>query len=103
MAGSVLLLALPILANAQTITEPNNFKDLAGIFLITINRLIPIIFALTFTVLVFFIIKDWVLVSDESSVESGRRRLLIGVVVLAVMATVWGIVALLKNFLHLTV
>ena len=99
--GSVLLLSLPILANAQTITKPNNFKDLVGIFLTIISRLIPIIFALTFTVLVFFIIKDWVLASDEKSVESGKRRLVIGVVVLAVMFGVWGLVSLLKNFLSI--
>ena len=91
-----LLLIWPLLAKAQASSEPSNFQELVGVFLTIINRLIPIIFTLTFTAVVFFVIKDWILIGSEASIESGKKRLLIGIIALVVMSGVWGIVALLK-------
>ena len=92
-----LLITLPI--SAEAVTEPSNFSELVGIFLTLINGLIPVVFALTFTVLVFFVIKDWILVGSEESIKNGKNRLLIGVIALAVMSGVWGLIALLKTSL----
>ena len=80
-------------------TEPSNFKELVGGFLLLINQLIPIIFTLTFTILVFYVIKDWVLVGSDTSIEEGKKKLLIGIIALVVMSGVWGIVSLLRTSL----
>ena len=89
-----LMLVSPL--NLALAADPSNFKDLVGVFLTLINGLIPVIFTLTFAVLVFFVIKDWVMVGSPESIEHGKQRLLIGLIVLAVMSGVWGLVAILK-------
>ena len=94
--ATTVFLALVLPLSLALAAEPRNFKELVGVFLNLINGLIPVIFTLTFAVLVFSVIKDWVLVGSPESIESGKRRLLIGLIALAVMSGVWGLVAILK-------
>ncbi len=91
------LLACPISVVAAA--ELSNFGELVNVFLVLISRLIPVVFTLTFAVLVFLVIKDWVLVGSPDSIEHGKHRLLIGVIALAIMSGAWGLVALLKTSL----
>ena len=56
------------------------------------------IFALTFIVFIWGIMKAWILnAGDESEIEKGKKLALWGVIVLAVMSGIWGILALLQN------
>ncbi len=94
---TLLLLLLPALASAQA---PTTFAGLVGVFLSIINVLIPAVFALTFVVLVWGIIKAWILnAGDAQEIEQGKRLVVIGVVVLVIMSGIWGILELLRRSL----
>ncbi len=77
---------------------PTTFSDLVDIFLDIISSLIPLIFGLTLLVLIWGIIKAWVLHGDnETEVEQGKKLVVIGIVVLVIMSGLWGILAMLRS------
>ncbi|MFT5849805.1 MAG: hypothetical protein ACI9H6_000624 [Patiriisocius sp.] len=76
----------------------NNFADLVGVFINLISLLVPIIFALTFLVLAWGIIKAWIINGgDENSVEEGKKIAVAGIVALVFMFGIWGILQLLQS------
>ncbi|MFT7507453.1 MAG: hypothetical protein ACI92I_000603 [Acidimicrobiales bacterium] len=78
----------------------NNFADLVAKFIEIISLIVPIIFALTFVVLAWGIIKAWIINGgDENSVEEGKKIALAGVIALVIMFGIWGILAVLRNSL----
>jgi Type IV secretion system pilin len=63
-----------------------------------INILITLLFGLIFLFLVVKIIDAWIIHADEDAKrEEGKRLMITAVVVLVVMISAWGIVAMLKN------
>lgn len=77
--------------------ETANLKIFIGHIIGILQSLIPVIFALTFVVLLWKIIDAWILHGDDpSSVEEGKRTAAIGVIALVIMSGVWGILALLR-------
>ena len=79
-------------------SAPHNFKGLVGIFSDLIQSLILLVFALTFIVFMWGIIKGWVIKGGEGEgVEDGKKVLFAGIVALVVMSSVWGIVYILQT------
>ena len=76
----------------------SDFKWLLGTFIELIDVLVMFIFALTFVVVLWQIINAWIINGgNEMKVKEARAIIFIGVIVLAIMASVWGIVALLQS------
>lgn len=80
------------------VTPPTNFKGLVGIIANLIGTLILLVFSLTFIVFMWGIIKAWIIQGgDTEGVESGKKIVLTGVIVLVIMTSIWGILQLLKS------
>lgn len=91
-----LILVAPTIVSAQ----PKDFAGLVGVFIDIISAIIPLIFALTFIVLIWGIAKAWILRADnETEVENGKKLVVVGVIGLVVMSGIWGILAILRSSL----
>ena len=91
-----ILLLLPIFAFAQG--APTTFSSFVGTITGLIQTLIVVIFALTFLVIIWTVVKTWILSGgDETEVEKGKYTVTSGVVVLVIMSGIWGILALLRR------
>lgn len=79
------------------------FSTLVGRLLEIVSIFVLVVFALALLVIIWKIISAWVLnAGDEGKREEGKKTVVFAFVVLVVMASVWGIVALLGNGLGLT-
>jgi uncharacterized membrane protein len=79
-------------------TTPTTFSDLVNGILGLINLAIPLIISVIFLGLVWKIFDAWVInAADEKKREEGKQTALVAVVVMVIMLSVWGIVALLRN------
>lgn len=77
-----------------------DFKGLVAILTNYISLLVPIIFALTFLYIAWGIIKAWVInAGDEGAVEEGKKIALVGVIALAFMFGIWGVLRILQGAL----
>ncbi len=93
----VLLLALTLIPTL-TFAAPANFGSLVDLFLQIIGVLVALVFALTFIVLVWGIIRTWIIhPGDESELEKGKQIVLWGIIAFVVMTSIWGILTLLKS------
>ena len=65
-----------------------------------LNSIVPVLVALG---LVYFIygVVSYVIASDEEAKKAGRDRIIFGIIGLAVIIGVWGLVALLRNTLQI--
>jgi len=78
----------------------SDFNDLVQAFIQIINLLVPLVFAVTVIVIIWGIIKAWIInVGDENSVTEGKNLALAGVLALIVMSGLWGIITLLTSSL----
>lgn len=81
-------------------TTPTSFKGLVDGLLGLINLAIPLIISVIFLGLVWKIFDAWVInAADEKKREEGKQTALVAVIVMVIMLSVWGIVALLQNSL----
>lgn len=88
------LLALPIV----TFAAVTDFKSLVGMLIGLINQLFLILIALTFLVLVWGIVKGWIIHGgDVESVEKGKKVLYAGIVVFTILASLYGILTMLRT------
>lgn len=79
-------------------TKPTTFAELLGGFMSIINTAIPVLITITVAYFIWKLVDAWILNGgDEARVEEGRRTAVIGVVVLVIMFSVWGIVAFLQK------
>jgi len=77
---------------------PSNFAELVGIFTGLIALIVPLVFAITFIVIVWGVTKAWVISGgDENSVNEGKQIALAGVIALVFMFGIWGILNLLQS------
>ena len=75
----------------------NSFSDLVVKFIEIISMLVPVVFALTFLVIVWGIIKAWIInAGDENSVAEGKNIAIVGTIGLVFMFGIWGILSILK-------
>ena len=82
---------------AFAVTAPRNFKEFTILLTDLISLIVPLIFALTFITIMWGVIKAWVMgEGDADQIDQGKRIVAVGVVVLAVMVSIWGIINLLQ-------
>jgi hypothetical protein len=93
---SAFLALFPLITLAE---RPHTFGDLVYVFLRIINNaLIPAIFALTFLVIVWGVVKAWIIsAGDEKEREKGKSLVIAGLIALVVMIGIWGILAILQS------
>jgi hypothetical protein len=98
MPYRILLALVPFVPSVAFAAETHpNFADLVDVFLGINQLLVLLIFALTFLVLAWTVIRTWIIGGgDEHEVESGKRVVTIGIIALVVMSGIWGILALLR-------
>lgn len=95
---SILFLALCPLQSVFAAVTPTDFKSLAHIFTGLIQSFITVVFAITFIVVTWGIIKGWVIQGgDSEGVETGKKVVSAGVVALVIMSAIWGIVYILQS------
>jgi hypothetical protein len=89
-----LVFLFPSLATAAA---PTDFKGLLGIFNEIIGVLVGFVFTFTVFVIIWGIMQAWILnPGDERAVEKGKRIALIGIIALAIMLSIWGILSILR-------
>lgn len=94
----ILFIILYPLQNVFAAETPTNFKSLVHIFTGLIQSFITVIFAITFIVVAWGIIKGWVIHGgDAEGVEAGKKIVSAGVVALVIMSAIWGIVYILQS------
>jgi uncharacterized membrane protein YdbT with pleckstrin-like domain len=94
-----LISLLPHMSFAQ-VFAPVDFKTFVALITNLIGILITFIFALTFLVFVWGVVKSWILKGgDTEGVESGKKLVFTGIIVLVIMCTIWGILQILKSSL----
>lgn len=98
---NILVLAIALLTPVMTVFAvgaPSDLRGLLGIFSGLINILIPIIFALTAIAISWGVIRAWVMGdSSVEDIERGKHIALVGVIVLTIMISIWGILNLLQR------
>lgn len=81
-------------------TTPTSFAGLVDGILGLINLAIPLIISVIFLGLVWKIFDAWVInAADEKKREEGKQTALVAVIVMVIMLSIWGIVALLQKSL----
>ncbi|MEY2665651.1 MAG: hypothetical protein RLZZ480_756 [Candidatus Parcubacteria bacterium] len=79
---------------------PTSFKGLVALIVNFINILIPTLFSLLFVYIIWKIIDAWVInAANEEKREEGKHLILVAVLVLVLMLSTWGIVAMIKQSL----
>ena len=66
-----------------------------------LNAIIPVLIALGVVYFVWGVIS-YVISSDEEAKTKGRDKMIYGIIGLAIIVAVWGLVAILKNTLRLS-
>lgn len=91
---SLLVAGLPFIANAQ---ELGNIRDIVLALRSIIDILIPLVFALAILYFFWGLAQFILAAGDEAAASSGRSKMIWGVVAIAVMASVWGLVYFLQD------
>ena len=91
-----LLLLAPMITWGAT--APTDFKSFVGLLLNLINLAIPLIFGLTFIVLIWGIVQTWILNGgNEEAISKGKKLVVVGVAAFVLMFGIWGILAILRT------
>ena len=79
---------------------PTTFAELVAFFLGLINQIIPLLMGAAFVYLIWKLIDAWIIHADDANkVEEGRTIIMTGAVVFVVMASIWGILSILRHSL----
>ncbi len=90
-------LLIPFFTYGASVSTPKDFKGLVGTITNIIGTLVLLIFALTFLVFMWGVIKGWVINGgDADGVETGKNVVLTSIIALVVMSSIWGILHLLQ-------
>ncbi len=90
------------LLDSRPLTEAEDFADVVSIVVSLINVIIPAIIALILLFVVWKAIDTWVInAGDEKKISEGKQLIFTSILVMVVISSVWGIVALMRNSLFL--
>lgn len=92
---SLALGALPFVASAQS--ELGNIENIVQAIDRIVDLLIPIVFALAILFFFWGLAQFILAADDEGARASGRQKMIWGIVAIAVMASIWGLVEFLQN------
>jgi hypothetical protein len=83
----------------STCAAPTNVQTLLGFATCIINNsIIPFIFALAIVMFIWGAVKFFIINADEEAKrEQGKQYMIWGIIALAVMISVWGLVGILSN------
>lgn len=94
---SLLLITLVLPAHVFAAPAPTDLKSFLGILSGIINLLIPLIFALTFLTIMWGVVKAWIMGdSTDEDIAKGKNIAIAGVIGLALMSAIWGILRFLQ-------
>ena len=94
------ILLLPILVSAATPRPVTDFSSFVGLIVDILTLLITITFALTVIAVIWGVVKNWIINGGSAEgVENGKHYAVVGIIVLAIMTSVWGIVYMLRSTL----
>jgi hypothetical protein len=86
------------LLDNRTLSEAETFGDVVSIFVSLINAAIPALLALMLLFIIWKAIDMWVInAGDEQKVTEGKQLIITSVIVMVVISSLWGLVALLRN------
>lgn len=84
----------------MTPSTPTTFAELVNFFIGVINQLIPLLIALTFLFIIWKLVDTWIIHADDETKRSdGKMIAFVGVVVMFVMVSIWGILSFLQTSL----
>ena len=79
-------------------SAPTTFKGLINAIISLINVIIPVLFAFLFLFVMWKLIDAWIINSDnETKREEAKGFLLTAILVMVLMVSTWGIVAMIKQ------
>ncbi len=79
-------------------STPSDFAGLVNFFLEFINLAIAFVFGIAFLVVLWKMVDAWIIHADDpTSREEGTTMALTAVIVMIVMVSIWGILALLTG------
>lgn len=88
----------PGLLDNRTLSEAETFGDVVSIFVSLINAAIPALLALMLLFIIWKAVDMWVInAGDEQKVTEGKQLIITSVIVMVVISSLWGLVALLRN------
>ncbi len=91
-----LITLLPAMAIAAT--APTDFKSFVGLIVDILATLVVLVFALTFLAFIWGVTKGWIVEGGSAEgVKSGKNVVVVGIITLAIMVSIWGILAILKS------
>lgn len=89
------VLLLPGLASAQA---PRDLQEFLNILTNIIGVVIPIIFALIVLTISWGVVRAWIMGEASSDdIDKGKKLVFVGVIVLAIMVSIWGIVRMFST------
>ena len=96
--------ALPALASAQTLSGTSGVQGLITSVISFINNaLVPLVFAIAFIVFIWGVFQYFIAGgADEEKRETGKSLMLWGIIGFFVMASVWGLVNIVRGSFSLT-
>lgn len=99
--GSASVLALPVMALAQY--QAQNVGDVFSSIQSILKTLIGLFIAIAGVVFIWALVKYISKAGEETERETARNQMIWGVVIIAVMVSVWGLVNLITNSVNLDV
>lgn len=97
------LLAIVIILTPITVfgaTAPTNFAGFVKLIANFIGILVGLVFTLTLIAFIWGIIKGWIANGgDPQGIQDGRNVAIIGIIVFAIMVSIWGILYMLRSSL----
>jgi NADH:ubiquinone oxidoreductase subunit 2 (subunit N) len=93
--ASMTVLVLPVFALAQTVND-SYFTDLLNKFRGILNTIVLILIALAVVYFIWNVFK-YIQAGDSAKKEEAAKSMLFGIIGLAVIVSVWGLVALLQS------
>lgn len=80
--------------------SPTDFKSFVALISNLIGVFVIVVFALTLIAFIWGIIKGWIVNGgDAEGIQNGKDVLIVGVIVLAIMISIWGILAMFQSSL----
>jgi nicotinamide riboside transporter PnuC len=87
--------ALPFMAMAQTV-NPTYLQSLVGSAKVLLDQLVVFLIALAVVWFIWNVIK-YAMSNEEDGKEKAKNQMIWGIIAIAVIVSVWGLVAILQN------